>query len=91
MRQKNAMAIGESRRKESDLVHSWCLNLRMRLWLANCYFSSHRACNVVTSFRRASAVLYLWSLILKAFATDSIFGRDRWHIRITSSFRRMED
>jgi serine/threonine protein kinase len=25
------------------------------LWLANCYFSSHRACNIVTSFRRVSA------------------------------------
>ena len=25
------------------------------LWLANCYFSNHRACNVVTSFRRVSA------------------------------------
>jgi len=43
------------------------------VWLTNCYFSSHRACNVATSFRR----LYWWSLILKAFATDSIFGRDR--------------
>jgi hypothetical protein len=37
------------------------------------------------------AGLYWWSLILKAFATDSILGRDGWHIRITSSFRRMED
>src|SRR6266576_3731119 len=24
------------------------------MWLANCYFSSHRACKVVTSFRRVS-------------------------------------
>src|SRR5882762_95869 len=27
------------------------------LWLANCYFSSHRACNVVTSFRWVSRVV----------------------------------
>jgi len=47
----------------------------------------------VTSFHPFAGLarLYWWSLILKAFATDSIFGRDRWHIRITSSFRRMED
>jgi hypothetical protein len=44
------------------------------LWLANCYFSGHGACNV-TSFRRVSGGLYWWSLILKAFATDNIFRR----------------
>jgi hypothetical protein len=46
------------------------------LWLANCYFSSHRACNIVTSCSRVSAGLHWWSLILKAFAPDSIFGTD---------------
>ena len=38
-------------------IRTWFLRhprYHLHLWLANCYFSSHRACNV-TSFRRVSA------------------------------------
>jgi len=52
------------------------LTARGTLGLANCYFSSHRECNIVTSCRRLSPGLHWWSLILEVFATDSIFERD---------------
>ena len=48
------------------------------LWLANCYFSNHRACNIVHILWPGWRGLHRWSLILKAFATDSIFGRDSY-------------
>jgi predicted 3-demethylubiquinone-9 3-methyltransferase (glyoxalase superfamily) len=40
--------------KKGDVLTVEFNRPRPSLWLANCYFSSHRACNIVTSCRRVS-------------------------------------
>jgi Calcium binding len=65
---------GQTSGKPGERLPSWssCSRCGWRIVIS----LSHRACNIVTSCRQVSVGLHWWSLILKAFATDSIFGRD---------------